>query len=440
MKTIGSLFVIWVFLAILNISLRRAGFDTGVPYWFPISIFMGPTIHLSGIPYLVFFLIVLTFASNLAPKLNMYHVWLIGLFLIILGNLGQGDWDSAFHKPFYESGIQYYHDAIKISSWSWWLESFNTVQQTLLMHTGTHPPFAVLSHYLFLHMSGNRIIFLSMAFVFIASLSIVLVWNIFRVLQVPLEERNLLALLFSVIPAVNIYCAVSLDGLILTGATLFLFGMVVLVKSERISITGLSSMLLGLTMTNLLTYVGVFLIAVAAIQILREFVLSKRFNVAFALMISISFFIAITLVIFSMYGYNYVQGFFTASVLENPYGFSGWHEPLIYFATRVESISEIALFLSFGFLGMLLDPNRLGISWSDWRRIDIGIMLSGLITLFAMFVSGAYRTGETARGALFIYPYIMMALSNANSRILRDLIILAGFQTFGMQLFGGYFW
>ena len=84
--------------------------------------------------------------------------------------------------------------------------------------------------------------------------------------------------------------------------------------------------------------------------------------------------------------------------------------------------------------------NRLGFSWSDWRDISVGIMLSGLITLLAMFVSGAFSTGETARAALFIYPYIMLALKNSNVRILRDILILAGLQTFGMQLFGRYFW
>src|SRR5207249_5541223 len=127
--------------------------------------------------------------------------------------------------------------------------SFNANQPTLLVHARTHPPFAVLIHYLFLHISGNNLNFLSIVFVLFSSLSIILVWNIFRVVQVPLEERNLLAVLFSVIPAVNIYSAVSLDGVILTCATLFLFGNVILLQEEHISTTGLISMILGLTIT-----------------------------------------------------------------------------------------------------------------------------------------------------------------------------------------------
>jgi len=67
-------------------------------------------------------------------------------------------------------------------------------------------------------------------------------------------------------------------------------------------------------------------------------------------------------------------------------------------------------------------------------------MLSGLITLLAIFASGAFRTGETARAALFIYPYFMLALRNADSIILKDILIIAGLQTTAMQLLGGYFW
>ena len=67
-------------------------------------------------------------------------------------------------------------------------------------------------------------------------------------------------------------------------------------------------------------------------------------------------------------------------------------------------------------------------------------MYSGLLILLIMFVIGVYRTGETARAAIFIYPYIMMSLVNASSPIVEDIVILAGSQTAFMQLFGGYFW
>jgi len=67
-------------------------------------------------------------------------------------------------------------------------------------------------------------------------------------------------------------------------------------------------------------------------------------------------------------------------------------------------------------------------------------VISGAAMLLAMFLSGAFKTGETARCALFIYPYIMLAFRKANARSLKDLIVLAGLQTVVMQLAGDYAW
>jgi hypothetical protein len=212
-RTIAYLIAGWIVLAIVNFSIQRTGVYTGVDAWFAMGSRDSPTIHLSGIPYLILFFAILVYAIRYAPKLNAYSVWLIGLVLVVTANLGQGGWDAAFMKPFSVSawggGIQYYHDAIKITSWSDWLGLYNANQHNLLCHTKLHPPFAVLTHYLVLQVFGNSVPALSVTFMLVSSLSIALVWNIFRVLGVPLENRNLLTLLYSVIPAVNIYTAVS---------------------------------------------------------------------------------------------------------------------------------------------------------------------------------------------------------------------------------------
>ncbi|MCP4745379.1 MAG: hypothetical protein GY874_04435 [Desulfobacteraceae bacterium] len=438
-KTFSFIMIAWLFLVIMNCKLKWLyGLDT--PYWFPISIFTGISFHFHGLFYLIAFLFVLRVVFRFIPKLNVYQVWFIGISLIVLGNLGQGGWTSAFHNPFLNSDIQYYYDAIKIDSWPDWLTAFNSNQHKLLTHTRTHPPFAIFIHYILLQVSKDNITFLAVAFTLVSSLSIILVWNIFKTLELPLEKRNLLSIIFSVIPAVNIYCAVCLDGIILTSMTLFLFGVVLILKSEKLSFLAIISILLGFTITNLLTYGGVFLIAVASINALREFIIYRRFNIAVSLTISIVVFILLTYIMTTVNGYNHVEGFFTASALENPNGFRLFHWPMRYLATRIENICEILLFLSIGFLALLFHPKRLGFSWLNWQDTPIGVMLSGLITLLAMFLSGAFHTGETARSALFIYPYIMLALTNASSNVLKDILILAGLQTFGMQLLGGYFW
>jgi len=157
-------------------------------------------------------------------------------------------------------------------------------------------------------------------------------------------------------------------------------------------------------------------------------------------LISLALLFATIMFLFSIYGYNHIQGFITASTIENPHGFRGWYEPFTYLATRVECVSEISLFLSFGILAVLFKPKKLGLSYFDWRNININIFFSGILTLLGMFVVGAYRTGETARTALFIYPYIFLTLKTTETIILKDILILAGIQTVIMQLFGSYFW
>jgi len=67
-------------------------------------------------------------------------------------------------------------------------------------------------------------------------------------------------------------------------------------------------------------------------------------------------------------------------------------------------------------------------------------------TLLAMFATGAFRTGETARACLFIYPYLLLPVAaqldhqqpDASDR--RLLVWLVFGQTLLMQTFGGYFW
>jgi len=439
-KTLLGLFIVWGLLAFINYLLRKFSLDTDTPLWFPISVFSGPTIHLQGLPYIILFIMLICLSLVRVSRLKGHHVWLIGFVLIILGNLGQGSFDAAFLSPFYETGIQYFHDAIKITSWSEWLRNFNTNQVNLFTHSKTHPPFAVLIHYLILHVTGNNIAALSIAFTLISSLTVPLMWYAFKVIGVPLEQRNTLAILFSVIPAVNIYSAVSLDGLILTASSLFLLGLIIVFRGSDRMATGISLVTIGFVITNLLTYGGVFLLGVGGLLALWEIILWKKTLVASAMLISLLAMLLIVLIMVWRLGYNHVQGFFTASAIENPHGFAGFIEPLKYLVTRIEDVSEIALFLSFGCLAVLFNRKLLGSSLADSSDDIATISFVGVIALFVIFLAGAYRTGETARTCLFIYPYLALAYFRVEPTVLKDLVILAGFQTAGMQLFGGYFW
>ena len=439
-KTIFYIIFFWILILLLNIFLVKLEIFNSAPILFPITVFYGPKINFTGIPFLLLFFIILVYAIRFVEQLTMYQLWLIGFSLIILGNLGQGDWDTAFLQPFYYGNMQYYHDAIKINSWNEWLESFNSYQRTGDTHTHTHPPMAVLIHFLFLKMTSNSLFFLSIIFVFISSLSIILVYKILKILDVPLVSGNLLTLLFSVIPAVNIYSAVSLEGLILTSSAFFLLGITILLKSKRLSLSGLSLITLGIIFTNLLTFGGIFLFAVVGLLAFREFAISRTFNVAFSFLISTVLFFAIIIVTNLIYNYNHFQAFITASSIENPNGFRGFYEPLKYLATRVTCIGEIVFFLSFGFLAILFYPKKLNISYFNISSAEMGIFYSSLITILLMLASGAFRTGEMARPAIFIYPFFLLTLSKADSTLLKDILLFAGVQTVLMQLLGNYFW
>ena len=108
--------------------------------------------------------------------------------------------------------------------------------------------------------------------------------------------------------------------------------------------------------------------------------------------------------------------------------------------TRLEDVCEIALFFSFGCLAALLAARAGGVRVFDLRDPAGRLALIGVAVLALLFVTGAYRTGETARGCLYLYPYLVLALARRDGQTLRDLCVLAGAQTAAMQLMGNFFW
>ena len=69
-----------------------------------------------------------------------------------------------------------------------------------------------------------------------------------------------------------------------------------------------------------------------------------------------------------------------------------------------------------------------------------------IATLAAMLLTGAFRTGETARCCLFVYPFLFFAVvryigRSALTRRDETVLLLVVFaQTVCMQMFGFYFW
>ena len=443
LKTMGLIIVIWIILAAINLILLKL-FPASLPdtpLWFPISVSSNPALNTSGLPYAILFLILLYWTlKEKNIRSGMLQAYLIGLAFIILGNLIQGNADIAFRQPLYASNNQYYHDALKITSWVDWLNTFNTYQTELFVHSRTHPPFAVLLHYLLIFFLGNHPLQVGFLFVLLSSISIVFVGLIFGELGVTKEKRNAFIILFSVIPAVNIYTAVSLDGVILTTSTFWLLGLVILLRRPKFSMSGALFFVIGMLLTNLLTFVGVFFFAVSGLVGLLEYFYKRKMQVLIVTGLAACLFILLIIGLNQFAHYDHIRAFFTASHLENPRGFWGLIAPLDFVVSRVECVGEIALFFSVGCLAMLLNKDRLQLDLLAFDDDIVRVALVAIVILAALFLIGLNHTGETARSCIFIYPFLLLFFYKSDRSLLGDLVVLAGLQTVIMQLFFWFFW
>ncbi|MBI4707968.1 MAG: hypothetical protein HY761_08600 [Candidatus Omnitrophica bacterium] len=249
------------------------------------------------------------------------------------------------------------------------------------------------------------------------------------------QRASQFALLFSVVPAYNIYSAVSLDGVIVSISALFILGMVTLIR-DRMNLTGILLFVSGLLLTDLLTFSGIFLIATAGLVALREMIFSKNRNIMLILLISLFVMLLTHFYMLHSYGYNHIQAFLTASNTEP----LSLNSALAYVMTRLENIAMLLIFLSFGILAVLLRPEFLKLRIFDLRDGINSVFFAGLIPLLLFLLMGGLYTGEIARIFLFICPFFFLLLRNVDETTIRFMIAAAGIQTCIMQTFGGYFW
>lgn len=441
---ISFILITLIMLNTINAALHNAGHGPtiGTPrQWFPISIFPhSPNLN-SSIPYTVIFLVLLFIGVRFIKQLTVPWALVLSVFLILFGNLIQGDLSAASIHPFTEGWGQYYHEAAKINAPFSWINVFNASQENLLVHSKTHPPFAVLIHWGFLSLGG--LVGLSGAFIVISLTQIPLFYIVAKTVLLrsninsnkTKDLAKTLTLLYSVIPSVNIYSVICLDALIAVAFLVALLG--VILTDEKLTITNVTILIVGFTLANALTFGGIFLIALLGIVILYRVIRSRSYNLLLGGFACGSFAILFIVGANRFLHYDHLQAFFTASHLENPQGFRLLSDPLQYFATRVEGITEILLFLGVGVLAILLHefPNVIKAD-----RKTAFLSASAIVILLLMFASGAFRTGETARVCLFIYPYLIMFASRSSHRTLRDMMLWAGIQTVYMQTIGNYFW
>lgn len=438
-KWISILILIWIGLVVFyRLLLFPLGLD--VPKWFPVSVLYENGIHVEGLIYFIPFALLL---SLMLWKIKKINEWIVafGCFLLILfGNLMQGGFKKAFILPFTHEN-QYFFEALNVPHWREWLANFNTNQHLLNIHSKTHPPFAVLLHDVFLVLFNFEINNLAIAFSIISLITIPILLIIFRLYGVKIHKRKLLLLLFSVIPAINIYSIICLDGVIMTASTIFLLGLVILLRKPDFKLLGYLLMVSGLLLANFLSFGGVYLFGVGFLAIVFDIIANKRKVVLVGFILCIISFFTFIWIFNNYFHYSHIQSFIIASKLENPNGFRLFANPVNYLLTRFEDFAEIAFFLSFGVISAILSKKLFCVSNNSlFSNNPKALVWIGFLPLILMFLTGAFRTGETARACMYIYPYIFLSFWEIKEFDLTILIIFASIQTVIMQLCFGFFW
>ena len=239
-----------------------------------------------------------------------------------------------------------------------------------------------------------------------------------------------MAFLMVLLPAIQIYYLATIDALITTlligTLYLFCFG-----KGAK----ALAGACMMVCVSFLLTFVSLFILPV-----LVGFDLIVRRSAKRSLIL-IATLAGFHTLLYLFIGYDAYHSFRAASTFENPSGFMIFTDPANYFFTRLEDIAEIIFFFGPFLLVLFIR----GIKNIKLRPLDVLTVL-GCVTLVGMFLSGAWRTGETARACAFIYPFLLFPVgrylettgAGPGERIqLASLVFL---QSVGMQVFGNYFW
>ncbi len=443
--TYPSIFLIAAFFiqrAIRVVCPRYLDFDC--PYYFPISIFEPRLPNLTNLVValaaIIFFGVSYYFLSRY--KFGLKETILTAFILVCLTTLTQG-WIVGFYSPltgdarsgvlipYSLDGQEYYHDAIKIKSPYEFFSNYNEIQPTLHTHGHTHPPGATLLFYFFSKIFGNE----ALISIFIAFLSIGMsAAGIYLILKEEISKTNAryFAYIFTLLPVVHIYYLATIDALVSSIVILTVY--FCRHKKFSASVIGVAALLV---LAQLLTFVSLFIWPV----VVGIYLIQRRDIRRSICAIGVVGFVFLS--IYFITGYNHYEAFKTASHYENPIGFMGFVNPVNYLFTRFEDIAEIVVF--FGpFLSILFVRSFKTKKMFGSKLFQISLL--GMFVLLAMFLTGAFRTGETARACAFIFAFLLFPIAiyfdseDFKSREKLLLAVLVFGQSLSMQLFGFYHW
>ncbi len=364
------------------------------------------------------------------------RIWIVitGSFLLVLGTSLIAGPDLGLVNPIAgggENGFQYYHDAIKIQNALSFLAEFERIHPTLHAHSLVHPPGPPLVIFILLKLFGEPA-FVAVAIAVISvSLSGIFFYGLLLT-RVKAATASHLTFLYMLIPAVQIYYLATVDALVAS----FLLGALYFFATGN-AYSRLVGTMVCLFLASYLTFAFVF-----AVPVLVVFELVTRRTIKTSTLVLAG--VAILHgVIYSLIGFNYLESFRLASLIQNSKGFSLIADP----ASLILWVQDVlALVVFFGPFLTLLLFRGLPIAARKYRELALLTLIAILLLIGILSQLGPYSGGESARFSLFIYPYLLFPIAayldniQMNSPERFQLFGVVFLQSLIMQLSATYFW
>jgi hypothetical protein len=334
----------WIGNRIQLLVCEQYWFDCPI-YW-PISIFIlrePPLYHLQQVHIAAALFAALTlFLATFFLKKAKYRLWpvlIFGIVLIFSSTLTHGI-RVGLRQPI-EGTVQdkreYYNQAETIDSPLEFLQDFNELQVDLLTHSHTHPPFATLLFYYLGEALGSTLLIAVFITVVAATVGGIYFYRLLR-REFNKEYAGYMVFILLLTPAVQLYFAVTLDALILALSLAAVVGFVNFDSKWSLIWASIFTIL-----TSFLTFAFLFLpVAYLGYELWTRRSVRRTVTIVITLIVTYA-------LMFLIFGYDYVESFLLAALLENVSEDAvGWRllwDTVNYFFTRIENVAEYIFFL-----------------------------------------------------------------------------------------------
>ncbi len=428
------------------------------PFWGTFSLPSVSELLLFVIIILGFVIVIQYYYRSKPRSLNIYMIVLFGTLLIIFTNLISG-WDIGIASTIGGNG-EIYTDAIQIVNPISFISDFESLQGTLTVHARTHPPGAVLIIYL-LYLLFNSPGIIAIAICVISALfSVYFLNGIFKKFFEGEIPKHMI-FLYLLLPAVQVYYLANIYAIVAT----LIIGVIYFYFRENKIISVIGCIICGF-LASFISFMALFIVICFCFYelfnlrgkgLLRRKILFSKVGIKCILKDSQRL-LAMIVGIIGIYGiflftlgFNYINSFITAMAAETNQGWKLISNPFEYFTTRIKNIMDILMF--FGPVLIVLFYKGFKSLKNQKLLNDTSAQLyhlvsAAILTLLIIFALGAYDHGETARAAIFIYPFLLIPIAiyinNSNGRISRYemgfLLLVVFGQAIFMQLIGNYIW